>query len=407
MAIVLTDELEEGMILAEDVTDISSRLIMAKGQRIESKHPRILKIWGISEVRVDDGDSPDNQDSETPDPEEIERVKEETRYHFRHVDLSHPAMEELFRLALLFRSRSGRQDQEETSIPTETEEIENHIDQQVCDKIIDQGITLPEIPAIVSELNEIIADPLSSSHNIAQVVRKSPSLAAVLLKIVNSSMYGFPGKIDSVSRAVTVIGTKEITTLALGISAIKVFESVPEEIMDMSSFLKHSFACAIISRAMGAHMNMAQTEQLFTSGLLHDIGKLIVYKYFPIESKNLFALCAKENALLHVKENELFGCKHTDIAEYLIEKWSLPLTLKNDIIYHHNPSASHSPVQPSIIHVADIIVNGLGIGSSGERSVPSLDPEAWANLNLAPSALDVIVTQADHQVSTILDFLQP
>ena len=169
---------------------------------------------------------------------------------------------------------------------------------------------MPEIPAVVFELNEVIANPLSSAEHIAEVVNRSPSLTALLLKIVNSSFYGFPSKIDKVSHAVTLIGTREISGLALGISILSIFKNIPKEIIDMYSFLKHSLACGILSRVLAAHLNSNQTEQLFVAGLLHDLGRLILYIHFPKESHNIITRSRNRSKLLFEEEKDYLGCDH-------------------------------------------------------------------------------------------------
>jgi HD-like signal output (HDOD) protein len=276
----------------------------------------------------------------------------------------------------------------------------------VREKILNKEIKLPEIPSIVFELNEVIVDPLASTDNIAQVVNKSPSLTALLLRIVNSPFYGFPSKIESISRAVTIIGTREISSLALGISMITNFEGIPKQVLDMYAFLRHGLACGIISRLLAAHKNVPQTEQLFVSGLLHDIGRLIVYKYFPDQAKLLLSACRTSNGLLYEEEGVYLGCKHTDIGKYLLKEWKLPPALESNIFYHHNPSSAPDPTSATIVHLADIIVNGLGIGSSGEILVPCLDCEAWNGLGLSPSSFDVIVGQAIHQMVALESVLE-
>ncbi|NIV98483.1 HDOD domain-containing protein, partial [Candidatus Saccharibacteria bacterium] len=151
------------------------------------------------------------------------------------------------------------------------------VENDFLQRLTKEKITLPEIPSIVFELNEVIANPLSSAEDIAQVVNRSPSLTALLLKIVNSPFYGFPSKIDKISLAVTLIGTREISGLALGISLVSLFNNIPKELLSMYSFLRHSLACGIFSRILAAHKSLPQTEQLFVSGLLHDLGRLILY----------------------------------------------------------------------------------------------------------------------------------
>jgi len=406
MGIVRTDELKEDMLLAEDVRDIQGRLLLAKHQKIKSKHIRILKIWGITEVNVAGNVAGEEGAECLVDPELIEKVKENTKYTFSHVDLDHPAVKELFRLSILYRSKHECLETKRNMILNECDDSINHSGLDICKGIIEKEIKLPEIPSIVFELNEIIANPLSSADDIAQVVSKSPSLVAFLLRIVNSAFYGFPSKIESISRAVTIIGTREISSLALGISTITIFEGIPKGILDMYSFLMHSLACGIISRLLAAQKNMPQTEQLFVSGLLHDIGRLIVYKYFPEKAKILLSRSMESDTLLFQEESTYLGCKHTDIGKYLLQEWKLPFALENNIFYHHNPSTAVNPIPAAIVHLADIIVNGLGMGSSGERFVPPLDYEAWNSLGLSPSSFEAIIGQATHQLFALETVLQ-
>ncbi len=267
-------------------------------------------------------------------------------------------------------------------------------------------IVLPEIPAVVFELNEVIANPLSSADHIARVVNRSPSLTALLLKIVNSSFYGFPSKIDKVSHAVTLIGTREISGLALGISILSIFKNIPKEMIDMYSYLKHSLACGILSRILAAQKNFGQTEQLFVSGLLHDLGRLILYLYFTEESRNILSRARNSNKLLYEEEHDYLGCDHAQVGKQLMEQWKLPLILENNVLYHHKPSEAQQPIPAAIVHLADIIVNSLGIGSSGEKFVPPLDTAAWENLDLPLSGFDAAIGQTTHQFYALESILQ-
>ncbi|MDH3829953.1 MAG: HDOD domain-containing protein, partial [Desulfobacterales bacterium] len=274
---------------------------------------------------------------------------------------------------------------------------QTNVEKDFLQKLSKEKLTLPEIPSIVFELNEVIANPLSSAEDIAQVVTRSPSLTALLLKIVNSPFYGFPSKIDKISLAVTLIGTREISGLALGISLISLFNNIPKEILSMHSFLRHSLACGIISRILAAHKNLPQTEQLFVSGLLHDLGRLILYSYFPDESRNLLSRARSSDTLLYLQENDDLGCNHTHLIKHLLQLWKLPMALENNVFFHHSPLEAQQPIPATLVHLADIITNGLGIGTSGERFVPPLDHAAWENIGLSPSCFDVVTKQATHQ----------
>jgi HD-like signal output (HDOD) protein len=405
MGVVHVDNLATDMVLSEDVIDINSRLLLAKGQKLQSKHIRIFKIWGITEVSVvGDQNEKINPESDI-DPDKLEKITEETKYHFKHVDLSHPAIHELFRLSVLYRSQQNVHAGDIITSPG-SDVKKDHSIYDIKKMISQKNIKLPEIPSTAFELYEIVEDPTASVQRIAEVVNKSPSLAALLLRIVNSSFYGFPSKIDTISRAVTLIGTREISGLAIGLIIAKTFKHIPEEILDMSSFLKHSIACGIISRILAANKNIPQTEQMFVSGLLHDVGRLIIYQYFPDQAKLLLDLSATSDRLLYQQENCVLGDNHTFIGKYLLTTWKLPLDLESNIFFHHNPSAAPNPINAAIVHLADIMVNALRLGSSGEKFVPSFDDKAWDSLCISPSSFEIIIRQAIHQLVPLESFFK-
>jgi putative nucleotidyltransferase with HDIG domain len=242
---------------------------------------------------------------------------------------------------------------------------------------------------------------MSSAEDIARVVSRSPSLTAVLLKIVNSSFYSLPSKISTVSHAVSLIGTKEISVLALGISVLSVFKNIPKETIDMHSFIRHSLICGLLSRVFAAHKNIPHTEQLFVSGLLHDLGRLVLYNYFPDESRYVLARSRNQNNLLYMEEKNYLGCDHAQLGVQLMRQWKLPPVLENNILHHHNPSDAQQSAPATIVHLADIIANSLGIGSSGEKLIPPLDYNAWDNLDLSPNSFEPIIGQATHQFNAL------
>ena len=405
MFAVPTDKLIPGKILAEEVRDINGRLLLARGNEIEDNHIRIFKIWGVSEVNIEGPARGSEKYDPGLNPETFELVSETVTHLFQHTDLEHPLVKKIFNIAVQFRCENNLI---ETEIQVDIKEHElepGDRTKNFIDRLDNSKIVLPEIPSVVFELNEVIANPMSSADHIAQVVNKSPSLTALLLKIVNSSFYGLPSKIDKVSHAVTLIGTREISGLALGISILSIFKNIPKEMIDMYSFLKHSLACGILSRILAAQKNFGQTEQLFVSGLLHDLGRLILYLYFADESRNMLSRARHNNNLLYQEERDYLGCDHAQVGKQLMDQWKLPLILENNVLYHHNPSEAQQPIPAAIVHLSDIIANSIGIGSSGEKFVPPLDTAAWENLDLPLSSFEKVIGQATHQFNSLESIL--
>ncbi|WP_170302216.1 HDOD domain-containing protein [Desulfosarcina widdelii] len=385
------------MVLDESVYDINSRLLLSKGQKISQNHVRVLKIWGVSRVSVIGKEKEEDEETPSVDDKNTKLIKESINVLYKNADLTNPIFKQIYISALVHRLKGTF-----GSLPEQTPKNRmGGTDLKKPEKIRRQidvtDIKLPEAPTVISELNQVIDDPLTTSNDVAQVVNKSPSLAAMLLKIVNSAYYGFPSKIDRISRAVTIIGTKEISGLALGICVMQAFKDIPEGVLNIKAFMRHSLVCGMISRILAANNNMPQTEQMFVSGLLHDIGKLIVHKYYPNHAKACMELGASSDRSIFQTEKMVLGLNHQQIAKLLLSKWKLPNEIITNIIYHHEPGKAPDPKKSGIIHIADIISHGLGIGSSGERSIPKVDHPLVDEIVNSRDSIKLVIRQIVHQ----------
>ncbi len=398
MGYIAVDSLEQGMILSEDVRDINTRLLLSKGQKIVSRHIRILKIWGVSEVNVVGAAEDQTLVMPTVEPEKAEQIKGAVDQVFKYVNLENQTLNETYKASLAYRLRGEFSSTPASRFPVLQNNATSKNQEQIRRKIQKIDAKLPETPTIITELNEVIADPFATSNDVAQVVNKSPSLAALLLRIVNSAYYGFPSRIDRISRAVTIIGTKEISGLALGICVMRAFNDIPTNAIDMQAFIRHSLACGIVARIVAALKNMEQAEQLFVSGLLHDIGKLIVYKYYPEHAVAYLRMAAESGNSVFRTEQRVIGLNHAQIGLYLLNKWRLPLELENNIGFHHAPAKASDPIKAGIVHLGDLIANGLGIGSSGERSIPFFDDSVLDIIGISTHCLQLVIRQAVHQL---------
>ena len=398
MSLVSIDQLALGMVLSRDVRDMTSRLLLSKGLHIEARHIRLLKMWGIFEVHVHGTDAPAETIPETADPERLEAVGKEVVRLFGNLDLENPAIKEILKLSAAYRMTKPGGEPRARKRRMEKEEIPPMPAENPLAGMERMEIKLPEVPALVFQLNEIIADPMSSAADIGRLVNQSPSLAAMLLKIVNSAFYGFRSKIDSISRAVVLIGSKEVSNLALGITIMETFKDIPKQVMNVESFMAHNLACGIVARILAAHSSITATEQIFASGMLHDIGRLVLCKHFPDVAQAVFANARRTGDSLLKSERAMTGNTHAQLGQQLIKKWKLPWTLENNIHYHHNPSASPDPESAVIVQMADIITHALDIGASGEDRLPGFDGDAWQRIKLPAGALASIFHQATHQI---------
>jgi len=251
-------------------------------------------------------------------------------------------------------------------------------------------------PVTYARLVKAIEDPFSSAKKISDVISEDPDVTARLLRIVNSSYYSFPRRIETVSHAVALVGTDQLRDLTLATTVLRKFRDIPSDLVDMDRFWRHCVACGIFARIIAYRRREPNPERLFVAGLLHDVGRLLIYMKLPEEGRNMLETARKEGELLHRVEQKVLGFDHADVGSALMESWNLPLSHQSAVRYHHQPfRASSYPGEVGTIHVADIIANALELGSSGESLVPTLEADAWEGLGLPTDTLAQIVNEGE------------
>jgi HD-like signal output (HDOD) protein len=373
-------------------------------------------MWGVVEADVE-GISPEeiyasavnNFDAAT-----IAAAEEIIQKRFCHNDMGHPAIRELIRLCTLWIA-AGKiiyQDIEQDNVgrthlyKEEFEQMEKKKPLNVNPaQYIGDDTKLSTLPDIYRQILDAISKPNSSAYDIEKVIRTDTNLSARLLKLVNSAFYGYPSKIDTISRAVNIIGTKQLSTLAIGVNITCVFKNIPSEIINMKMFWKHSILCGTCARLIAGYKNIQNTERMFVAGLLHDIGRLVLYNYLPIESLYAATDARSKHSLLYVAERDLFNFDHATIGGDLLNKWKISLSLEDCIRHHHEPQRSRNRVETAIVHLADIMANVMGIGSSGERLIPPLNQEAWMQLGITSNVLSVTMAQAEQQLEDVFGLI--
>jgi len=270
---------------------------------------------------------------------------------------------------------------------------------------------LTSFPDVAIRISELVADENSGAAEIGALIEPDPALSAALLRIANSAAYSVGGTVSTVERAVTVVGLREVKDLAFGICVSETFNGIPNDLITVEDFWKHSLFCAAVSQNLGRKARVCYGESLFTAGLLHDIGQLVMFSQSPESSTEALALSLEENDGLspYLSEFEVFGFDHALVGATLMRQWHLPEHLTDCIASHHEPfelSTNGAIGEPSdaacVVHIANSVAVLAELDSHCLSDAAQIDERAFAQLGLKPDVIPEIVSESQDSVGELL-----
>lgn len=267
------------------------------------------------------------------------------------------------------------------------------------EQLVDETATVYSLPLIYERLTEVVNHPRCSINDIAQIITEDQGLTARLLKLANSPMFGYFSKIDTISKAVTIIGTQQLRDLALAMSVMELFTNIPKELINMKSFWQHSIACGIVARSLAIYRRETNVERYFAAGILHDVGQLVMCTTIPDIVHEILIASRNGDSLFFSCEFAHLWFTHTAVGGSLLSKWKIPVSIVEPVTCHHTPAkAEQFPLGVAVIHLADIICHAMGFGSSCERFIHPLNLTAWEHLGIPAAALPGIIKRVEPQV---------
>ncbi|MCK4708379.1 MAG: HDOD domain-containing protein, partial [Gammaproteobacteria bacterium] len=222
------------------------------------------------------------------------------------------------------------------------------------EQLIEHSGELGSLPAVVVRINQAIDDPNSNATKIGRIVNEDPALTAQLLKLVNSPFYGFRSRIDTVFRAIAIIGHRELRHLVLTAHALKTFSDMPNELVSMPIFWRRSLSIGVLTRILASYAKERDIERLFISGLLHDIGSLLIYLQLPHEASEILIQSRSKGIWVRDLEEEILGFDHAQVGGAMLESWGLPAVLVEAVRYHLQPEKAPEEHQKAayLVHLA-------------------------------------------------------
>jgi putative nucleotidyltransferase with HDIG domain len=252
-------------------------------------------------------------------------------------------------------------------------------------------------------INQLIDDPDSSMADIAKAVGQDPSFTVRLLRVANSSFYGFPSSIDTVEKAVSVIGTGRIRSLALSMSVASSFAGLPNDLVAMDDFWRHSLYCAVIARILARRAGKCDPEAVFTAGLLHDVGELVIFNRLPEQAKEalLRVLDSVDDLPIFEAERQTMGFDHAQVGAELAHQWNLPSMLTECIGCHHSiGEAQDYPREVALVHLANILAQMAEIDTLDLGDVSPADPDSWSigGIDSGANIVEEVVREAQEEI---------
>ena len=267
---------------------------------------------------------------------------------------------------------------------------------------------LVSLPDVCLRVNQLMGDPRSSSSDLGEVIAHDPGLTARILKLVNSSFFGFSHQIDSVNHAISILGREELRTLILGTCAVEAFNGLPDAV-NMDQFWQHSVFTALAARMIAQHTSIKDRQRIFVCGLLHDLGRLIIYHRSPQLANEIEEKFPLSHRLQHLAEYQELGFSHAEVGAGLMKLWKLPENIFRPVLYHHQLKSSATfQLDAAILQIADGIAHHITAESSAEEDLPdTVTAEALAFIKLDQEAIADISLEVKLHAFEVLEIIRP
>jgi len=261
-------------------------------------------------------------------------------------------------------------------------------------EIITKMKSFPSMSGIAAKVLKVLDDPNSSAGQVEQLLKQDPSLTANLLKLTNSAYFGIPSKIGSVRHAIAMMGWKKVTKLVMAacVNAISDQQILGYD-LPPGVLWEHSVAVSVTAEGLMRELKIAESDEIFTAALLHDLGKLVLGGFVEKELNKIEEVAAR-GIPFQMAEQEVLGTDHAEIGALMLESWSFPPRLVSAVRWHHDPdSAPETSSMTDIVHVSNVLclMIGIGVGVEGLHYEPSV--LATKRLGIKPNQLELIASQ--------------
>ena len=263
------------------------------------------------------------------------------------------------------------------------------------------------LPDIYLKLSSMIKDGHSTVDQMAELISLDAGLAARLLKIANSPFYNFPAQIETIPRAITLIGSNELSNLVLATSVASSFANIDPNLVDMDSFWRHNVDTGLVMRFLGKTAQVRDVERLFVIGLLHNLGKLMVLAGLPDAARQILEVTVEDCP--QRQEQAVLGFTFAECGAELLKIWQLPETLVDAVRYQHEPQNAQIDLQAAaLLHIASRAASWMEQetkNTEGVDHIQLIDPWVWGYTELNLEDMDEAIEFAQIEAWNLLGLI--
>ncbi|HOZ46097.1 MAG TPA: HDOD domain-containing protein [Candidatus Hydrogenedentes bacterium] len=276
------------------------------------------------------------------------------------------------------------------------------------DVILSRVKKAPPLPTITLRVFDLIGRADVDIDELLNVVQYDPGLTSNVLRLANSARFAASQTIRSLRDALVRLGTKQVSELIL-MSVVAPQTGVPVRGYDLpaGTLLEHSIAVAVCCDELANAVGVDAPDHVFTAGLLHDVGKIVLGAFVEIDAQPILDLAYQKHISFEEAESQVLGINHAEVGARLLENWGLPEPIVAGVRWHHRPEDfdEGDPLMVDLVHVADnlSLEAGIGVGADGLNYHPS--HVATARLQLNTLALERVMSRMITRFEEVRDAL--
>jgi len=278
------------------------------------------------------------------------------------------------------------------------------------ESLVSQTEQLLSLPDILLKANELLNSDYAHADDLAALVGHDPSLAAQLLKLVNSAFYNRSSRIDSIAKAITLVGTDELRNLIYASKSGEIFSGISSELVDMEAFFHRSIYAAALAKRLALLSKLGRGEPQYLSGLFHNIGKLILYSRLPDQSESILRHSEASGLPVAEVEQQQLGFTSAEVGAVLLKRWQLPNSIWQPLAQLHlEPPLLRLSQETALLRLTITITNQIEPElknsippESDDLPVPLLD-----ELNLNAEKVGIAVVDANLECYEVLSIISP